>query len=203
MDSEHYFTPEPSTEEKAGAVTAALRGHQVRLMTASGVFSRQRVDRGTRLLIKHMDIGPADAVLDLGCGYGVVGIVAAFLAPAGRTTLVDINQRAVSLARENIRANGLENAEACQGDGFAPIADRTFDVITLNPPIRAGLALVHRLVEEAEDHLNPAGRFYLVGRTKQGVVRLSEKMGGVFGAVEEVAKGGGFRLYLARRAQHG
>jgi 16S rRNA (guanine1207-N2)-methyltransferase len=202
MDTEHYFTPQPSAEEKPGAVTAALRGHEVRLITEAGVFSRQRVDRGTRLLIKHMDIGPADAILDLGCGYGVVGIVAALLAPAGRATLVDINQRAVSLARDNLRANGVENAEAHQGDGFAPIPDRTFDVIALNPPIRAGLGLVHRLVEEASRHLRPGGRFYLVGRTKQGVVRLSEKMAAVFGAVEEVAKGGGFRLYLARRAQH-
>ncbi len=200
MPSEHYYTPRPSTEGGRRLLTATLRGHEVRLITEAGVFSRERVDRGTRLLIKHLDVAATDTVLDLGCGYGVVGIVAALLAPKGRVTLVDINQRAVALARENIRANGIENAEALQGDGFAPIRGGRFDVIALNPPIRAGLPVVHRLVAEAAEHLNPGGRFYLVGRTKQGVVRIAKKIGAIFGEARELAKGGGFRLYLACRA---
>jgi 16S rRNA (guanine1207-N2)-methyltransferase len=181
-------------------MAAELRGSTIRLATEAGVFSRQRVDRGTRLLVKHLDVHAADRVLDLGCGYGVVGIVAALLAPEGRVALVDINRRAVALARQSLALNGIENAEVLHGDGFAPVHGRNFDLIALNPPMRAGLAVVHRLIEEARDHLADGGRFYLVGRTRQGVVRLSQKMSQVFGQVCEVAKGGGFRLYRARSA---
>jgi len=177
--------------------TVTLRGHELRLTTEAGVFSRSRVDPGTRLLIQHMEIAPADTVLDLGCGYGVVGVVAAKLASQGHVTLVDINERAVALAAENLRANDTGNAEAIQGDSFAPVADRRFDVIALNPPIRAGNAVIHGLIERARDHLAAGGRFYLVGRTQQGVVRLAAKMAETFDDVHQVAKGGGYRVYLA------
>jgi 16S rRNA (guanine1207-N2)-methyltransferase len=118
------------------------------------------------------------------------------LAP-GHVTLADINERAVA-PRENLTLNGIENAEAL-ADGYAPVGDRQFDVIALNPPVRAGLSVVHRLIEGAAERLAPGGRFYLVGRTQQGVIRLGKKMAEVFGGVEEVAKGGGYRLYVARR----
>lgn len=246
MPSDHYFTERPSSPGARRALTATLRGFELHLVTEAGVFSRERVDPGTALLIKHMNVQPADRVLDLGCGYGVVGIIAAKLAAEGHVTLVDINERAVALARENLKANGITNAEALQGSGFAPVApsaslgagDRLFDVIALNPPIRAGLAVVHQLIEQAHAHLasgqsspspctgrgtgggvpspspdspraqsrglergkgGEVPRLYLVGRTKQGVVRLAEKMRQVFGNAEEVAKGGGYRLYVSRR----
>jgi 16S rRNA (guanine1207-N2)-methyltransferase len=199
VPGDHYFSRRPAARGERRVLTVSLRGRELRLATEAGVFSRSRVDRGTRLLIEHMEIGTADRVLDLGCGYGVVGLVAAGLASEGRVTLVDINERAAALARENLRANGIENAEAFAGDGFAPIASRIFDVIAFNPPIRAGNAVIHQLIEQAKDHLAPAGRFYLVGRTQQGVVRLAAKTAQVFGQVQEVAKGGGYRVYLAHR----
>ena len=198
MPTDHYFSERPGAPEGRKVFTATLRGHDLYLITEAGVFSRRRVDRGTRLLVSNIEIEAADRVLDLGCGYGVVGLVASRLAPEGRVTMVDINQRAVELARANLRANNIDNAEVYQGDGFAPVAGRAFDVIALNPPIRAGLPVVHRLIEQSKDHLSPGGRFYLVGRTKQGVVRLAQKLSQVFGRAEEVAKGGGYRLYLAQ-----
>ena len=215
MPSDHYFTERPSSSGARRALTATLRGFELRLVTEAGVFSRERVDPGTALLIRHMKVQPADRCLDLGCGYGVVGIIAAKLAAEGHVILVDINERAVALAGENLKANGITNAEALQGSGFAPVADRVFDVIALNPPIRAGLAVVHQLIEQAHAHLasgqsspspctergkgGEVPRLYLVGRTKQGGVRLAEKMRQVFGNAEEVAKGGGYRLYVSRR----
>jgi len=199
MSADHYFSERPTARGERRTITANLRGREITLLTEPGVFSRERVDRGTRLLIKHLHIEPTDRILDLGCGYGAVGIVAALLAPRAEVTLVDINARAVALARDNLRANSISNAHVLHGDGFAPLAGRAFDLIALNPPIRAGLSVVHALIEGARDHLAPAGRFYLVGRTQQGVVRLAEKMREVFGGVEEVAKGGGYRLYLSRR----
>jgi 16S rRNA (guanine1207-N2)-methyltransferase len=199
MPGDHYFSEKPAARGGRRLMAVGLRGFALRLLTEAGVFSRERIDRGTRLLIDHFEVCATDRVLDLGCGYGVVGIVAALLAPEGSATLVDINRRAVELARQNVALNNISNAEVLCGDGFAPVRDRTFDLIALNPPIRAGLAVVHRLIAESRDHLAQAGRFYLVGRTKQGVVRLSQKMSATFGDVCEVAKGGGFRLYRAEK----
>lgn len=199
MPGEHYFTPNPSAHGRPRHFTVVLRGQEFTLATEAGVFSRERVDRGSRLLIAHMMVAPADQVLDLGCGYGIVGLVAARLAPQGRVTMVDINARAVRLAQANLQANGIRNAEVLLGDGFSPVAGRRFEAIAINPPVRAGFGLIHRLIEEAQEHLRAGGRFYLVGRTRQGVKRLAEKMRLVFGDVEEIAKGGGYRVYLALR----
>lgn len=199
MAGDHYFSERPTARGGRRVITTELRGFRLRLVTEAGVFSREQIDRGTRLLVKHLDVGAADHVLDLGCGYGVVGIVAALLAPEGRVALVDINRRAVALAQQNVTLNAIENAEVLHGDGFAPVHGRSFDLIALNPPMRAGLAVVHHLITQASDHLARGGRFFLVGRTKQGVIRLSQKISDVFGEVREVAKGGGFRLYCAYR----
>jgi len=196
---QHYFTPQPKATGGRRVIAATLRGHRFRLVTEGGVFSRGRVDTGTRLLIAAMQVAPTDSFLDLGCGYGVVGVVAAQLAPQGRIVLVDVNERAVALARENLALNAIQNAEARHGDGFAAVGEEYFDVIALNPPIRAGLAVVHRLILEAAHHLAPGGRFYLVARTRQGAVRLAAKMGEAFGNVEEAAKGGGYRVFVSRR----
>jgi 16S rRNA (guanine1207-N2)-methyltransferase len=200
MSNEHYFTPEPHAEGGLRSFTIALRGHAFTFVTEAGVFSRARVDRGTRLMIAEMQVSPTDRVLDLGCGWGAVGVVAARLAPEGHVTLVDINARAVELARANLAANAITNAEVVQSDGCAALPGREFDVIAFNPPLRAGLVVVHRLLEEGRSHLAPGGRFSLVARTQQGAVRLGKKMAEVFGNAEHVATGGGYRVFLSRRA---
>jgi 16S rRNA (guanine1207-N2)-methyltransferase len=197
--AQHYFTPQPEAAGKRRVVTATLRGREFRFLTAGGVFSRGRVDAGTRLLIEALQVSPTDRFLDLGCGYGVVGVVAAHLAPKGRVVLVDVNPRAVALARDNLELNGVRTAEARAGDGFAAAGEDLFDVIAFNPPIRAGRGVVHRLIVEASKHLSSSGRFYLVARTRQGALRLAAKMRESFGNVEEAAKGGGYRVFISRR----
>lgn len=200
MSGEHYFSPRPAARGAPRELTLVLRGREVTVTTEPGVFSRRRLDPGTRLLIERMEVRPAERFLDLGCGYGVVGLVAAQLAPQGSVTLLDVNERAVALARENLARNGAANAEALVSDGLGAVAGRRFDVIALNPPVRAGLPTVRRLIAGAREHLAPGGRFYLVGRTKQGVLRLAEELRRIFARVEEVAKRGGYRLYLAEDA---
>ena len=197
MPQDHYFSKDPTSAGGARSFQAALRGFDITFLTEAGVFSRLGVDRGTRLLIQHLIVGASDRVLDLGCGWGAVGLVAARLAPEGHVTLIDINARAVELAQRNLRTNQITNAEARQSDGFAAAADQQFDVIALNPPIRAGLAVVYRLIEEAKRHLALGGAFFLVGRTQQGVLRLAKKMTEVFGEAEEMGKGGGYRVFVS------
>jgi 16S rRNA (guanine1207-N2)-methyltransferase len=198
----HYFSPAPAPPgEGRPARERTIRfedgGREYRFRTAAGVFSRGGVDRGTRLLLEAVDPEDAGTILDLGCGYGVLGIVMAARAPRAHVTLVDINPRATALAVTNIRDNVIANAEARTGDGCAPVGAARFDLILLNPPIRAGRTMVVRLLREAQAHLAPGGRFYLVARTSQGARTLARCMGEVFGRVREVERGGGFRVYEA------
>lgn len=193
----HYFAPRPQAPSRPREVVLEFRGRRYRFLTDRGVFSYGRVDRGTRLLLEALEVGPRDEVLDLGCGYGVVGVVAATLAPEGKVVMVDVNARAVELARENARRHGLTNVEVLGGDLYGPVAGRRFDVIATNPPIRAGRALVRAVVEGAVRHLKPHGRFYLVARTAQGAKTLGKMVAEVFGQAEEVERGGGYRVYRA------
>jgi len=193
-----YFTPLPATRLRSKLIRWVDGDRELGFRTAAGVFSRGGMDRGTRLLLRAVDTAGAATMLDLGCGYGVVGIVLACRAPEARVTLVDVNPRAVALAAENIRLNDVPNAEALCGDGCAPVAGRMFDVVAMNPPIRAGRAVVLRLLREAHQRLGPVGRLYLVARTSQGAQTLGRLMGTIFSRVAEVERGGGFRVYEAR-----
>jgi 16S rRNA (guanine1207-N2)-methyltransferase len=195
----HYFSPAPARSARPRLVRFRLGERQFHFRTAAGVFSRTAVDRGTRLLLEAVDPAGADRILDLGCGYGAIGIVMAARSPRARVMLVDVNPRAVALAVENIALNAVVNAEARCGDGLAPVAGVDFDLILTNPPIRAGRAVVMRLLREARDCLRPQGRLYLVARTGQGARTLGRLTADLYGRITEVARGGGFRVYEASR----
>ncbi len=178
-------------------VRARLRGREWTFVTDRGVFARGGVDAGTRLLIEAMRIAPADHILDVGCGYGPVGLVAAALAPLGQAVLVDVNERAVMRAAENARVNGVSNVEVLQGDGCGPVASRLFDTAVTNPPIRTGKATLRRLVREIWQHLRPGGRLYFVARTAQGAKTLARDVAEVFDTVTELERESGYRVYEA------
>ncbi len=198
--TEHYYTPRPQAPHRPQAVRVRLRGREFEFATDAAVFSRRRVDPGTRLLIEHLPLPVEGDALDLGCGYGPVGIVVAALSPRARVVLVDINERAVELARRNVALNRAANAEVRQGDGFAPVAGERFALIASNPPIRAGKRVVHSWVEQAHAHLIPGGKLLMVARTSQGALSLARHMKDVFGAVREAGKGSGYRVLEAVRA---
>jgi 16S rRNA (guanine1207-N2)-methyltransferase len=191
----HYFSTAPASPLRPRTIEFRHGGRVYRFRTAAGVFSRGAVDRGTRLLLDAVSPGDARDILDLGCGYGVVGIVMAARATGAHVVLVDVNPRAVALAQENIRLNRVANAEARCGDGCAPASGSAFDLILLNPPIRAGRATVVRLLGESRACLRPGGRLCLVARTSQGARTLGRLMGEIFDRTAEVERGGGFRVY--------
>lgn len=196
---EHYFSTRPQVVSRPREVHAVLRGRKWTFLTDRGVFGHKGVDAGTRLLIDTMVVHPADDVLDLGCGYGPVGIVAATLALQGRVVMIDVNERAVALAVENARRARLANVEVVAGDGLGQLAGQKFDVIATNPPIRAGREALRRLFRDAGDHLRDQGRFYFVARTAQGAKTLAAVVDAIIGNVQELAKGGGYRVYLAMK----
>jgi 16S rRNA (guanine1207-N2)-methyltransferase len=193
--TEHYYTVKPGSLSQPVIYEDTLRKIPLKLWTDHGVFSRGHTDLGTKQLIAAMDLTDAARILDLGCGYGVIGIVAAKLAPAAHVILTDLNERAVQLARRNLETNAVPNAEVREGAGFDPVAEETFDVILTNPPIRTGNALVFSLIAGAAQHLAPGGRLYLVARTKQGARTFANEMGRHFTNVRQAGQGSGYRVY--------
>jgi 16S rRNA (guanine1207-N2)-methyltransferase len=176
-----------------------VRGHPFRFHTDAGVFSRGELDRGTELLLAALDVGPCELILDLGCGYGALGIVAARLSEGGRVILTDVNERAVALARENVSGNRIENAEVRKGNLYDPVAGLAFNHIVCNPPIRAGRGIVDRIVAEAPSHLLEGGSLWLVARTKQGADSLRDRMASALGGADVVKRGSGFKVLRARK----
>ncbi len=192
---EHYYSEQPESTSQPICYEDTLRGIPLRFWTDHGVFSRGHTDLGSRELIMAMDVSGAARILDLGCGYGVVGIAAARLAPAAHVVLTDPNARAIELAQRNLATNQVRNAEVRLGEDYAPVAGEQFDVILTNPPIRAGNTVVFRLIAGAIDHLAPGGRFFLVARTKQGAKTFAAEMARHFATVTQVGQGSGYRVY--------
>ena len=128
-----------------------------------GLFSPRDIDDGTRLLLKYIKLEAADDCLDIGCGYGPIGITLAKLAPQGKTLLVDKDFVAIDYTNKNIHGNQLPNARALLSNGFNQIPhDMTFDVITSNIPAKVGKELLTLLLNDARERLNPGGRIYVV-----------------------------------------
>ncbi len=139
-----------------------LRGFHFTFCTTWGLFSPKGIDAGTRLLIEHLEVGECDVCLDLGCGYGPIGLVMAKLAPKGQTILIDKDFVAVEYARKNAARNGLNNTEALLSNGFSHITDAAFDVIASNLPAKAGKELLYLMMTESKRRLKEGGRCYVV-----------------------------------------
>lgn len=192
--SEHYFTKKPKSKVKLGLIKAQLRGREFRFLTSSGVFSYKKIDKGTELLVNNMVIKHGDYVLDLGCGYGILGIAAAKI--AGRAVLTEVNSRAANLARKNLKLNSIANAEVWEGNLYEPVAGEKFDAIVCNLPMSAGLSIVYEIIEKSRAHLKSGGTLQVVVR--KGAKRIEQKMQEVFGNVAALAKKGGYRVFLSK-----
>jgi 16S rRNA (guanine1207-N2)-methyltransferase len=175
-----------------------LRDFDLRIATQPGVFAHRGVDAGTRLLIESLRVSPTARVLDLGCGYGVIGIVAARLAPRGHAVLVDSDIRATRLAQRNLELNGIGNAEVVLGDGVHDLPARSlFDVVASNPPTHSGREVLEDFVRGAYKVLKPRGQLYLVINR---LLSLRREVEAVFGAAEVVARSKGFVVLRAVKA---
>lgn len=196
MNQEHYFTKRPQSKEIKKRFTQILRGNEIELETSSGMFSTQKIDLGTKLLIEDSIIPATGKILDLGCGYGSVGIAIKKAFPKTKLFMTDVNERAVRTAKENSAKNRIE-AEIKSGDVFEAFPEEKFDAILLNPPQSAGKDVCFRMIEESKEHLNQKGTIQLVARHKKGGETLSKKMLEVFGNVKTVSIKSGYRIYLS------
>ncbi len=198
--SEQYFAERPRVRSHPRLLRFLYRGELLTFVVDQGVFSGRGLDPGTALLIENLTIGRSDRVLDLGCGWGAVGVAAAKAARDGRVVLTEVNRRAARLAEGNVERNGLLNAEVRVGAFFEPIASDAFDVVAANPPYRLGRAHVLRILTEAPDHVRPGGRFVLVGKGSLGIRFYQDWLEAHWpGPVEVLARGSGYRVLEARR----
>ncbi|MBL7005421.1 MAG: methyltransferase [Gammaproteobacteria bacterium] len=130
--------------------------------TTWGLFSPRAIDEGSQMLLNYLEIKPQDDCLDLGCGYGVLGICMAALANEGKTTLVDKDFVAIDYSVKNLKANNITNAECFLSNGFDQIDDRKFDVIVSNIPAKVGKEMLYMYMFDAHKHLKTGGDFYIV-----------------------------------------
>ena len=196
---EHYFAPNPKSKPRYGLICTYLRREFFEFLTSSGVFSKQRVDLGTRLLIESMLLPKRGCALDMGCGYGAVGIAAAVFNPRLRVILVDVNTRAVWLAKQNVERNLVSNAEVRRGCLYAPVEELIFDCVLSNPPVSVGMTTVKTIIVEAPKHMAHRGVFQMVIKSKVGGKRLRTIFEEAFGNVEVLARESGYRILMSRR----
>jgi len=135
----------------------------------------------------------------LGCGYGVVGIAAAAINPSLNVFMVDVNVRAIRLARKNVEINNVENVIAKRGCLYKPVEDVIFDCILSNPPISAGMEIVKAMISEAPAHMAPKASFQMVVKSKIAGKRFCSFFEEAFGNVRVLARGSGYRVLLSEK----
>ena len=199
---EHYFSADPAVAFRRTPVVALVWGHELALTSGSGVFAQGRLDVGTAALFRETEPPTARRYLDLGCGYGVIGLALAAAVPTSVVRAVDVNERAVLLANENAAALGVaDRFEAVPPEGVP--AGETYDEIWSNPPIRVGKAALHDLLLRWLSRLAPEGRAVLVVGKNLGADSLQRWLGEQGYPTERLASHKGFRILEARPVDPG
>lgn len=195
----HYFTNDNDNDLKGKTFNTMIKNNKYVFQTSSGVFSKDYLDFGSRVLIETVIIEENDEeILDLGCGYGPVGIVFAKENPTKNITMIDINKRAVELAKINAELNSVFNVNIINNYLLNDI-NKTFNVIITNPPIRAGKQTVFELYEQAYKSLEKSGKMYVVIQKKQGAPSTLSKLEEMFEKVEVVRKVKGYWIIKANK----
>ena len=186
-----YYAENPDAAHDIHELRVDLLGEKMTFLTDAGVFSKKMVDFGSQLLLKCLEVNQGETVLDVGCGYGPLGLSLA-KAYGVQATMVDINNRALDLARKNAERNKVE-ATIFQSNIYEQVKGK-FDHVISNPPIRAGKQVVHEIIEKSKDFLANSGDLTIVIQKKQGAPSAKSKMEDVFGNCEIVKKDKGYYI---------
>ncbi|HGP9691281.1 TPA: class I SAM-dependent methyltransferase [Streptococcus pneumoniae] len=189
--SKMYYAENPDAAHDIHELRVDLLGEKMTFLTDAGVFSKKMVDFGSQLLLKCLDVNQGETVLDVGCGYGPLGLSLAKVYGV-QATMVDINTRALDLAQRNAEKNNAK-ATIFQSNIYARVQGR-FDHVISNPPIRAGKQVVHEIIEKSKDFLEIGGDLTIVIQKKQGAPSAKSKMEDVFGNCEILKKDKGYYI---------
>ena len=191
-----YFAENPDAKHDIHELNVELLGQRLTFLTDAGVFSKKMIDYGSRVLLSVLDFEAGERVLDVGCGYGPLGLTLA-KAQGVTATMVDINQRALDLAQKNAERNQV-SAHIFQSNVYEKVTG-IFDHIISNPPIRAGKQVVHEVISGSYEHLTEGGDLTLVIQKKQGAPSAKSKMEAVFGKCEIVKKDKGYYILRSEK----
>lgn len=196
MSSEHYFSAAPASPEALRTRTVTLRGRDVEVTTAGGVFSPGHLDPGTRVLLDHAPgPPPSGTFVDVGCGWGPIALALALASPKARVVAVDVNERALDLTRRNAASLGLPRVEALDAaSALDALAPGSVDLIWSNPPVRVGKAALHELLTDWLSRLAPHGEAFLVVQRNLGADSLHAWLAAEGWDVARTASAKGFRV---------
>lgn len=198
--TEHYYSRSQKVESDPKYWDFTLKNNHFRFKTDNGVFSKREVDFGSRLLIESFQVSAAHGpILDVGCGYGPIGLSIAKGYNDRLVHMIDVNERALELAKENAALNRVENVQIYESDRLLNVKEVNFAAILTNPPIRAGKKTVHEIFEQSFDHLVENGELWIVIQKKQGAPSAIEKLSTLFANVETVNKSKGYFVIKAKK----
>ncbi len=194
----HYYKNDDSLKSEEKTLRQKLLGDEFQFITDNGVFSKSSIDFGSRALISAFDkndvTGP---ILDVGCGYGPIGISLA-KTYGEKVHMVDVNQRALKLCKRNAELNFVYNVEVYESDALDNVKIEFASILT-NPPIRAGKDVVHKIIEQSFFALLPGGELWVVIQKKQGAPSLRTKMIDLFGNCEIVKREKGYNILFSKK----
>jgi len=191
----YYYAEKPPSKPYARRIISDfIRGVPVEFIVEPPVFSANRVDPGTKLLLEVAEVEPNSLILDVGCGYGVIGITLAKAIPNIRVYMVDINKKAVELSKINAKLNGVQDRViVLHGDLYEPVKDMEFNVIISNPPFTAGFNVVEKLIKDSINYLKEQGSIQLVVR--KGVEKVKNLLLETYGNVNLLASKKGYKVF--------
>ncbi|MED4018072.1 class I SAM-dependent methyltransferase [Sutcliffiella cohnii] len=199
--SDHYYSENPTVESDRKTWEYKLRDFTLSFTTDAGVFSKNEIDFGSKVLIEAFEMPLVEGdVLDVGCGYGPIGITLAKQFQDRLIKMVDVNERALQLAKQNAVQNEVENIAIKKSDALKGLEKSdTFAAILTNPPIRAGKKVVHEILETSYEHLVNGGELWVVIQKKQGAPSAIDKLNEVFEEVEVVLKKKGYYIIKSKK----
>ena len=184
----HYYTNNTDLKSEKKYITFHYRDQELTFVSDIGVFSKEYIDYGSRVLLDNISLRSSQTnLLDVGCGYGTLGLSLKKVSPWIKVEMVDVNERALALAEESVCYNQLDDITIYKSSVYENVKGR-FDVIVSNPPIRAGKKVVFEILEKAYEHLNQSGELFVVIQKKQGAPSAKKKMEEVFGNCEIVKR---------------
>lgn len=196
--SGQYFENNENLTSNINELTYYFRKTKMHFLSDNGVFSKGGIDFGSSLLLKTIDINQAKTLLDVGCGYGTIGLTIAKTNPECFVEMVDVNLRAIDLAKQNMALNEIKNVEIFVSNIYESVTKK-YDVVVSNPPIRAGKKVVHEISLGSFERLNDGGKYYAVIQKKQGAESLYKALQTVFPVVEVIEKDKGYWIIEAKK----